>query len=83
MFFIYIVSFLLIKASHKLLIRCPPRVNKTLNINCKSDFKLGVAKLQPSDQFNLACQVPYTFFSSTTFPTVDSSATALATASIN
>jgi len=46
-------------------------------------FCAGMAKLQPADciwpadQFNLAHQISCTFFSSTTFPTVDSSVTAL------
>jgi len=45
-----------------------------------------VAKLRPAgrirrvDQFNPARQMPCIFFSDTTFPTVDNSATALATA---
>jgi len=43
-----------------------------------------MAKLRPighfllADQFNQAHEIPLTFFSSTTFPTVDSSATTLA-----
>jgi len=46
----------------------------------------GVAKLRPAgrirptEQFNPPRQIPCTSFSSTTFPTVDSSATALAAA---
>jgi len=46
----------------------------------------GVAKLRPAglirhaNQFNPARQIPCTFFSSMMFPTVDSSATALAAA---
>jgi len=45
-------------------------------------FRSGVAKLRPADQFNAARQTLCTFFSSTTFPTVDSSATALGAACI-
>jgi len=46
----------------------------------------GVAKLRPAgrirpaDQFNPTRQIPFTFFSSATFPTVDSSAAALTAA---
>ena len=36
-----------------------------------------VGRLQPADQFNPTRQIPCAFFSSATFPTVDSSATAL------
>jgi len=43
--------------------------------------KLRLAgRIRPADQFNLARQTPCTFFSSTTFPTVDGSATAMAAA---
>ena len=49
-----------------------------------STLNTGVAKLRPAgrirptNQFNPARQIPCTFFSSITFPTVDSSATTLA-----
>jgi len=36
----------------------------------------GVGCIQLANQFNLAYQIPYTFFSSTTFPTMDSDVTA-------
>ena len=49
---------------------CTPRVGVT---------KLRLAgHIRPADRFNPACQIPSTFFSNTTFPTVGSSATALA-----
>jgi len=56
--------------------------------NAKQDSPhiAGVAKLRPTsrirpaDQFNPARQIPCTFFSRTVFPTVDSSAIALAAA---
>jgi len=38
----------------------------------------GMAKLWPADQFNLVCLTPCTLFSSTTFLSVYSNATALA-----
>jgi len=38
------------------------------------------ARIRSGNQFNPTCQIPCTFFSSATFPTVDSSATALAAA---
>ena len=55
-------------------------------VNLKRFRKPEMAKLRPAghihplDQFNPARQIPCTFFSSIKFPTVDSSATALAAA---
>jgi len=40
----------------------------------------SAGRMRPADQFNSAHQIPCTLFSSTTFPTVESSATALAPA---
>ena len=42
-----------------------------------TNLSVGVAKLRPAEQFNSARQIPCTAFSSTTFPTVNSSATVL------
>jgi len=39
-----------------------------------------VGRIPPADRFNSARQIPCTFFASTMFPIVDSSATALAVA---
>jgi len=55
-------------------------------LHCLKCFKAGVTKLQPMgcirpiNQFNLACQKLFTFFSSATFLSVDRRATALAAA---
>jgi len=39
-------------------------------------------RMRPTNQFNSACQIPCTFFPSTTFPKADSSAIALAAFSL-
>ena len=68
---------------------CLPLVlNSDKGVCCHhfSSVFISVAKLRPAgrirhaDQFNPTRQIPCTFFSSATFPTVDSSATALTAA---